>query len=684
MVDNRCLDSPYGKVIHYDVDLDYIPANPELLLRSIRAYWDHVVRGAYPGNLAGSRVRSLFLCEALWQRGWADRYPDTLPRLVVLNYSLDKYAEARDFQEQWCQRIHLTADLQTLSQELWFYLNELGGSYDKVADWCRRRAEQDRLRGDVPVGMALLRHHLMMQHFHNERRADENSHEFWQRMYRVYRLVPMGVNQITGFNWHRTSLVTQISVKEPQPPEDWERAEIRPRANSSNLIALSYVLDGTWTWDTAETIAGWQKKWEEECAEIRTDEDSFGKDWFEKEKEKAAEIGRTYHAKGLVRREGRGLYMAGLAHYATKNTDGAIALMRQACDKDCYEAMGWLERHEIDFVGQNYIWPYQEMFDLEKLADRLYGSSDAGGLQELAEALEQGSDLFDPQPEAAALLRQETAPLREEADILDQIFASGRQNALKLANQMLQVGKEQPELAVSMLRYHLLVHLQIARADGVLKLEEALDFVAVDMGQDPEYDRLVESARSEDWDAVYHLCERYAKDPRLGGNPYLEAVVYHLGRSLCQIYRGIYHRIQEETRKGVLTDWVRIVLWMKEYGDPEPIRIGLYQDDPFCCSLLADENLVSVLGLEKRLVIEYLQIAQRHGFDVEQTLEQYIGSSRDFYTEDFFRQRLEWRCQQRQKARSWMAEVNRILQDAPEQSDHEIVSAVAEYVEEEA
>jgi len=664
MGENGWRRSPYGPVIREDMALENMPQDPEVLIRSAKAYWDYVVEEAYVDDLMGSRVKSTAFCEKIWQMGWIDRYPEAAPQLAALKYAFNEYDIARACTEYWCERIHLTADINTLNQQIRFYLEEIHGDWDKALDWCRRRAEQDRRRGDEPVGMILLRHYLQIQNFANERRKEEKPADFWMRMYKLYKLNRIWAHQVVVERWQRVSLVREFGHRDGRKASQWELKNSRIRANNGNLIVLAQVLAPDWEWDTEETIAAWRAKWEEGCAEIRQEEASFGSDWFEKEKEMAYQWGKEQHEKGKVRREGRNLYMMGLARYALKDADGAVDLMRQACDKLSSEAKGWLQRHGIDFLDKSFGKPYSDLWKWENLSDQMYETPSQEGLDQFADVLKQGNDLFSPQPDAAVPLRQAATALMGEVGVLDRIMAQGKQDALVLVNQMMTVARQEPKMAAKLRWYSLLVRMHYAKEDEILLRKEPLDFILVDQDAPEEVRQLGEVARKEDWNAMYKLCMYYAQNERTEKNPHLTAVSYHLGRCVCELYREIYFQIrEEETRRGVLLDWLRISVLM-DGGDVgvEPMRIGLYQEEPYCCSLLAHDEMAEAMGLPEDQMVYYLQIAKDHGYDVDQAWRKWINGQWEIYTPDQLAQRRSQYQQEKQMVRDWMDEIEEIIE----------------------
>lgn len=659
MIDNRLLNSPEGPVIHNEVALADMPDDEQLLVRSAKAYWDQTVEGTYQEKLMPSRLKSTEFCEKLWQLGRIELYPRGARQLAALKYAFREYELARTYQEYWIEHNLYQGTLSPMAQDLFLYLEEMGGDWDKVMDWCRRRAEQDRTSGADPVGMILLRHFMRIWPLSDERREGEKSEDYWVRLYRRYPLVKISAHLLIVRKFWRGSAVSEFGYRENGKPANWELHKTRNMADKSDLIALGNALDEEWVFDTPEKKETWRAAWKECCSAIKAEEAGFGSDWFEKEQEAADRWVRKQKENGRIRRHGRELYIAGLAEYAIGNKDAAIALMQQAADNRSYEAKGWLVKHCTPEVESNYADPYPELMEMEELSDQLYDTPDKDGMRKLAKLIEQGNELASGQPDVADLLQPEIKKAREQEKVLRKILSTGRRNAYALADQMLEEGQKNPQMASDLLWYVLLVRMHLARTVGTGMLREAVDFVSLDMGHMDEYDRLADSARDdENWDAVYQLCEAYSADPRLEVNPYLSDVVYHLGQGLCRTYRDIYFRIPEpETREKVLKDWIRIMLLMGADGDPEPVAIGLYQEDPYCCSLLEDVELVKRMDLQEEQVIRYLHRALNAGYPVKDALDQRIGSKQDVYTEDYFDLHSRNHQTDREQARAWMADL---------------------------
>ena len=223
---------------------------------------------------------------------------------------------------------------------------------------------------------------------------------------------------------------------------------------------------------------------------------------------------------------------------------------------------------------------------------------------------------------------------RHGIEYLDVIFAEGRRQAKQIIGELAENAAKDPQIAEVAQWYVLLAYLHLAKLERQVSLNAALEFIEVDQGSDEEIHQLVWEAKEDNVDAMYSLCCWYHEDERRGNNPYLSAVVYHLGQYLCQTYREHYFKTEEvETREALLEVWIDIALRMGEDGDLEPIHIGLYQGDPLCGSLLDEEVLVQRLGLSQDQVVAHLYNAWECGYDVDEVLYEARKKDKERYTE---------------------------------------------------
>ena len=272
---------------------------------------------------------------------------------------------------------------------------------------------------------------------------------------------------------------------------------------------------------------------------------------------------------------------------------------------------------------------------------------------------------MDYQEKSTGQGRQEMNSVLSEAEILDWIFANGRNQAEHTIRVMTDEAVKDPELSGIAQWYILLAGLHLAKMDRKLALAHALEFIEVDQGNDVEIHELVQESKEGSMDAIYSLCVWYHEDERCQSNPYLSAVVYHLGQHLCQMFRANYFKIEEEeTRAGFLESWIDIALRMGEDGDLEPVRIGLYQGDPLCCSLLDDKSLVQRLGLSQEEEVAYLFHAWDQGYDVEYALYEAKKDKKDVFTESYLLRWNRLKAESRVEAKDECRRLERLCAEA--------------------
>ena len=112
---------------------------------------------------------------------------------------------------------------------------------------------------------------------------------------------------------------------------------------------------------------------------------------------------------------------------------------------------------------------------------------------------------------------------------------------------------------------------------------------------------------------------------------------------------------------NLLDEWIQVACTVGEEWKLEPIRTGVYLNDPFCCSLLKDPELVQRLDLTKEEALMHLHTAWEAGYQVDQALLDLRNQNRDVYTEGYLLRSQRSYEEKRKRIQNWMNQVNAVL-----------------------
>lgn len=645
------LKSPLGKVITYGVfndtdSPDIVPNDPELLLKTAKAYWEGIVDDSLISTkLEKSRKYSEKFYTLMYERNMAAQYPEVYfwKAVCCIMNTISQFHTGK-YLVPWCDYIWENGSMEELHTAFSMYLHHAGpgkgkfGDIDKIISWCCKRAEKDQKKGDNPVGLLLLRHYLTLKAYMVEPKVDSSFPKHWKFMEWKYGFTVYGTERLM-----LSELLHQIDDDETYlwlrslnyKYETYEMAKSKYRyeiikkhendytryAEAGDPVAIEWMARNALDREERKKYADML---DNIIQSLREEHSGSSCSIYEFEKIRADKLRDALDEEIEKSKYAIERFLFGLGLYAEGETNAAIETIESVCSGYvCKLPEQWMRKHGYiagDWGGRwdgsltNY---NSESLELTfNLADEAHDSGNITKMVSFGKRLILDFPKFNYDTMLDLLIRlaKQDRVIERLPDFVTCVRSIPHPEIRGVADELFHSGEEKRMCAAL-----------LALACNVGRLEDSLTYIREDLNPDAVVGsktvrQIIEDAAKKSKEDICTLIEIYAECKNVPTYSYVEKIIAE------ELFHYLCHLISSECdsedylmelfeTKRYFSRWFKTDCWLLA-------RQRLEAHDPAFCAKAY--SFSGPLELERREIMEYLQIAKDAGYPVGDLLETFV------------------------------------------------------------